>query len=203
MWPLLFCSIMGFAIIADRLWAFSWTYLNFRSFLKQLKHHLKSLDAYQRPHFLKNDFASATFIANIYYDYIDASYEKRSEALKREGMRHLEELGMRLKVLSIIAQIAPLLGLLGTVTGLVASFQKIEMVGVSCQPLDFAGGIWEALITTVVGLSIGIPCLFAYQYFQAKIDRRAHEMTETVSQLDEVFTHASIKENEMETSLLT
>jgi biopolymer transport protein ExbB len=193
MWPLLVCSIIGFAIIADRVWAFTWTSLNFHYFLKKLKQHLKSVEPHHRPSFLKNDFASATLMANLYYDYLHEAPEKRSEALKREGFRHLEELGMRLKMLSIIAQVAPLLGLLGTVTGLVASFQQIQNMGSHFQPMDCAGGIWEALITTVVGLSIGIPCLFAYQYFQSIIDRRAHEMTEVVSQMDEVFTHVALK----------
>jgi biopolymer transport protein ExbB len=189
MWPLLFCSIIGFAIIADRMWAFTWTHLAFRRFVERLKLHLRSKSLRQRPSFLSTRPASASVITSVYYNYLDEPHAKRSEALKREGIRHLEELGIRLKLLAAIAQVAPLLGLLGTVTGLVASFQQIQTMGGRVQPMDLAGGIWEALITTVVGLSIGIPCLLAHQYFQAKIDGRAHEMTETVSELDEVFAH--------------
>jgi biopolymer transport protein ExbB len=189
MWPLLVCSIVGFAIIADRLWALSWTTLNFRTFIRRLKDHLKSPMRKMRPAFLSDRPASASVITDIYYDYLSQPLEKRSEALKREGLRHLDELGARLKLLAAIAQVAPLLGLLGTVTGLVASFQELQNLKGAVQPMNLAGGIWEALITTVVGLSIGIPSLLAHQYFQAKIDRRAHEMTETISELDEVFAH--------------
>ncbi len=189
MWPLLFCSIIGFAIIADRFWAFMWTQLNFRLFIRRLKVHLRSSCARQEPVFLPNRPASASIITHIYYNYLNEPHPKRAEALKREGVRHLEELSVRLKLLAAIAQVAPLLGLLGTVTGLVSSFQEIQILAGRVQSMDLAGGIWEALITTVVGLSIGIPCLLAHQYFQAKIDRRAHEMTETVSELDEVFAH--------------
>jgi biopolymer transport protein ExbB len=189
MWPLLFCSIIGFAIIADRFWAFAWTHLAFRRFINKLKAHLRSKTARKRPACLSSRPASASVITAIYYDYLKEPHAKRAEALKREGLRHLEELAVRLKMLAAIAQVAPLLGLLGTVTGLVASFQQIQTMGGRVQPMDLAGGIWEALITTVVGLSIGIPCLLAHQYFQAKIDQRAHEMTETVSELDEIFAH--------------
>lgn len=189
MWPLLVCSIVGFAIIADRFWALCWTALNFRAFIKRLKDHLKAPTRSTRPLFLTNRPASASVITDVYYDYLDQPILKRAEALKREGFKHLEELGARLKLLAAIAQVAPLLGLLGTVTGLVASFQELELVKGAVQPMNLAGGIWEALITTVVGLSIGIPSLLAHQYFQAKIDRRAHEMTETISELDEIFAH--------------
>ena len=189
MWPLLVCSVLGFAIIADRLWALCWTALDFRAFIKRLKDHLKSNIRETRPIFLTDRPASASFITDVYYDYLDQPVLKRAEALKREGFRHLEELGARLKLLAAIAQVAPLLGLLGTVTGLVASFQELELLKGAVQPMNLAGGIWEALITTVVGLSIGIPSLLAHQYFQAKIDRRAHEMTETISELDEIFAH--------------
>lgn len=189
MWPLLICSIIGFAVISDRLWALAWTSLNFRRFSKRLKSHLKGPQANEVPTFLTSRPASASLIVRIYYYYLNEPYAKRAEALKREGTQHLEELGSRMKLLSAIAQVAPLLGLLGTVTGLVAAFYKIEALGGHVQPMDLAGGIWEALITTVVGLSIGIPCLLAHHFFQAKIDERAHEMTHTVSELDEVFAH--------------
>lgn len=192
MWPLLVCSILSFAIIADRSWAFAWTCLNFRKFLQMIKAHLASKQVRKCPTFLTQRPASVSLITQIYYDYLQEPHAKRSEALKREGVQHLEELGSRLKLLSAIAQVAPLLGLLGTVTGLVAAFYKINAMGGNVQPMDLAGGIWEALITTVVGLAIGIPSLLGYQYFQAKIDRRAHEMNQIVSQLDEVFAHDEV-----------
>lgn len=74
-------------------------------------------------------------------------------------------LGKRLGVLSMIVQLAPLLGFLGTVTGMIAAFQRIQEMaaaGAQAGPGDLAGGIWEALITTAVGLMIAIPAFVAH-----------------------------------------
>lgn len=191
MWPLMLCSIIGMAIIFDRCWALLRSSLDFHKFIESLTVHLRSTHAREVPRCLKDRPASASIVARLYYKYLGENVAKRNEALKREGVRHLENLGHRLKMLAAIAQVAPLLGLLGTVTGLVVAFYQIEALGGRVQPTDLAGGIWEALLTTVVGLSIGIPCLLAHQFIQAQIDRRAHEMTETVSELDEVFAHSN------------
>ena len=189
MWPLMVCSIIGLAIIMDRAWILTWTALNFRAFMARLKNHLSSANAQELPSFVKNRPASASEVVRTYYQYLKDTPQKRDAALKREGTGHLEALGARLKMLSAIAQVAPLLGLLGTVSGLVAAFYKIQSMGGHVQPTDLAGGIWEALLTTVVGLSIGIPCLLAHQYIQAQIDKRAHQMSQTASELDEVLSH--------------
>jgi biopolymer transport protein ExbB len=200
MWPLLACSLIGLAVILDRAWVLGWTATRFGGLMSKLKKHINGPNAFVSPNFLPRRLTSAGHIARIYYDYIQAPIAQRNEALRREGIRHLEFLSARIRLLAAIAQVSPLLGLLGTVTGLVAAFQSIETLGGRIQPTDLAGGIWEALITTVAGLSIGIPCLLAQQFFQAQIDKRAHEMTQTVSELDEVFAHtqASKKFNSVE-----
>ncbi|HQU08792.1 MAG TPA: MotA/TolQ/ExbB proton channel family protein, partial [Opitutales bacterium] len=189
MWPLMLCSVVGLAVVCDRAWVLIGTSQRFGAFIQRLKAHLHSNQARQRPQWLSKRPTSAGIVTDLYYRYLEAPVAKRNEALKREGMRHLEDLGCRLRLLAAVAQVSPLLGLLGTVTGLVAAFASIEALGGRVQPTDLAGGIWEALITTVVGLTIGIPCLLAQQFFQAKIDRRAHEMTQAVSELDEAFAH--------------
>ncbi len=187
MWPLLGCSVLGMAAILDRLWLYIKTYINFREFIQDLKVHLRSRNRGSIPNSLKNKEAPVAKITKIYYEYLNYPPKKRNEALRREGAKDIENMSKRLRLLSSIAQVSPLLGLMGTVTGLVGSFYNIETLGGRVQPSDLAGGIWEALITTVAGLCVGIPCLLAYQYFQALIDKRAHQMTETVSELDEVL----------------
>jgi biopolymer transport protein ExbB len=72
----------------------------------------------------------------------------------------------RLTGLSVIAQVAPLLGLLGTVTGMIQTFQQIQDLQGQVNPSVLAGGIWEALITTAAGLTVAIPALVGYLYFR-------------------------------------
>ena len=77
----------------------------------------------------------------------------------------------RLTGLSVVAQVAPLLGLLGTVTGMIAAFQRIQDLQGQVNPSDLAGGIWEALITTAAGLTVAIPALVGYLYFRQRSQR--------------------------------
>lgn len=83
-------------------------------------------------------------------------------------MAHLEHY---LPILGAIAQVAPLLGLLGTVTGMIEVFQGIEALGGRISVQDISGGIWKALLTTACGLGVGIPSLLAVHYFNRRVDR--------------------------------
>ena len=78
-----------------------------------------------------------------------------------------------LRWLSTLAQVSTLLGLLGTVTGLVQAFQVIQTKSATTSapvsPGDLAGGVWEALITTVAGLTVAIPTILAYNYFASRV----------------------------------
>ena len=94
--------------------------------------------------------------------------EKISEVsiLVNKEMDKLEKL---LPSLDIIAQISPLLGLLGTVIGMISSFNQLELGGTTVDPSVLAGGIWTALLTTAVGLIVAIPALISHHFFEKKI----------------------------------
>jgi biopolymer transport protein ExbB len=83
-----------------------------------------------------------------------------------------------------------MLGFLGTVTGMVSAFQTIEAHGGMANPASLAGGIWEALVTTVFGLAVGIPAYALYNYFVTRVARFVHEMEVTTTEfLDLVEQH--------------
>jgi len=95
------------------------------------------------------------------------------DSIETTALYEIPTLEKNLHFLSTIAHISPLLGLLGTVTGLVRCFYIIEKKASSfgvVNPSDLAGGIWEALITTVAGLCIAIPAYIAYNYFVNKVN---------------------------------
>jgi biopolymer transport protein ExbB len=85
----------------------------------------------------------------------------------------------------VLASLSTLMGLLGTVSGLVGCFQRIAAAGGQFQPGDLAAGIWEALITTVFGLVIAIPATALYHYFDHRVDGVTRRMSMMVSYLDE------------------
>lgn len=186
MWPLLACSIIAAAIIADRLLYFLRIRLDYPSFLSQLKDLLRGgkrkeaiLLCRRHPHPVPR--IAEQYLKEVKNDTL------RDEILKREGSYALEQVEARLKGLAALTHIAPLLGLLGTVTGLVAAFHRIEILGGQVQPGDLAAGIWEALITTVFGLVIAIPCMGAYHGFENWADQIARRMQFVVSELNEFF----------------
>jgi biopolymer transport protein ExbB len=86
-------------------------------------------------------------------------------------------------VLGTIAAIAPLIGFLGTVTGMIKAFIQIQTLGGNVDASVLAGGIWEALITTAAGLSIGIPTLIVYNWLQGKVEHHVFEMQESSTEL--------------------
>jgi biopolymer transport protein ExbB len=76
-----------------------------------------------------------------------------------------------LRALELVALIAPLLGLLGTVLGMIAAFRALETAGASADPAVLAGGIWEALLTTAAGMAVAVPAAVALTYFEAVVER--------------------------------
>lgn len=186
MWPLLACSIIGVAIIVERaiyFWRLRLNYEEFRSQIKQLLGRGKVKEALgfcvKHPNPIPK--IAEQYLKNLSEDAL------RNEILKREGSFALEKVETRLRALAAITHIAPLLGLFGTVTGLVTSFHQIELLGGQVQPGDLASGIWEALITTVFGLLIAIPCMAAFHGFESAADRISRRMQFIISELDELF----------------
>lgn len=113
----------------------------------------------------------------------DMAPEKRKEELLITGAKEMKGLEKHLWFLSLIADIAPLLGLLGTVTGMVKAFMKIEEFGGRVDASLLAGGIWEALITTVAGLSVAIPTMVAYHYLERMVSEFSDLLREVMTRM--------------------
>lgn len=113
-------------------------------------------------------------------------------ALTREGAEaetarvaraELIQLRSGLRALELIATIGPLLGLLGTVTGMISAFQALQEAGTRADPATLAGGIWEALLTTAAGMAVAIPVSMALTWFESVIDRLRHEMEDAATRI--------------------
>ncbi len=121
----------------------------------------------------------------------DRGRQEIREAIEEAGLQEVPRLEKNLGSLATIAHISPLLGLLGTVTGMVSTFQIIQQKAQAMHPVDpsvLAQGIWEALITTVAGLIVAIPSFVAYNYFVAKVASLVHEMEVSAVDLVNVLT---------------
>jgi biopolymer transport protein ExbB len=189
-WPIVLCSLLTVALAGERFYVFWSARIQYDAFIGRLRKDLR-LCPLKRPDWLQDHKAPVERITSMYFDYIREPAPLREEAIKREGNRMLLDLERGLTPLGTIAQISPLLGLLGTVFGLVMSFYAIEQQGGQVQVSDMAGGIWEALTTTVAGLLVGILALLAHQYFSARVERTANRMSCIVSELDEMLLRHS------------
>ena len=105
------------------------------------------------------------------------------EEVSRLSQERLEYYESNLDTLKVIAMVAPLLGLLGTVFGMIDAFQQMELAGNNINPSTLSGGIWEALLTTAVGLSVAIPTVLFESYFRATNEKLKINIEHSVTKL--------------------
>lgn len=177
MFPIGLCSIVALATFLERMWSLRRDRVVPQSFsieLIELVRQERWGDALTLCR--KRDAA----IARILEVALEARSEPRSlikERVEEVGRREAAELERYVPVLGTIASISPLLGLLGTVGGMILTFQVIEAQGVG-EVGALAGGISQALITTFAGLSVGIPALVANRYVLARVDALVIDLEE-------------------------
>lgn len=184
--PLLLCSIAAFAIIAERFWTLQkkkiippnlvstvWKQFREQTFDQEALKRLKAGSALGR--------VLAAGLVNLQHER-----EIMKEAIEETGRHVVHEMERYLNALGTIASISPLLGLLGTVIGMIKVFNTITTSGVGNASL-LAGGISEALITTAAGLVVAIPTLMFYRYFRGLIEEYVVRMEEEALKLVEVI----------------
>lgn len=186
MWPLLLCSIISLAIIAERFWSLQSKRIAPRNLVTQVWQWQKSgeLDA-ERMQLLRVGSPLGRILAaglmNMRHDR-----EVMKESIEEVGRHVVHELERFLNTLGTIASISPLLGLLGTVIGMIKVFAVITTQGVG-NPSVLAEGISEALLTTAAGLTVAIPSLMFYRYFQGKVDELVVTMEQEALKMVEVM----------------
>jgi biopolymer transport protein ExbB len=188
--PILLCSFFSLTIILERLFF----YFSFRANtliiistvldLVRKNKITEAIDACDKKPFY------ATNILKAGLSRYQASQEVIKEAMENASLYEVPKLERNLNFLSTIAHISPLLGLLGTVVGLVKCFYVIEQKTASVglvNPSDLAGGIWEALLTTVAGLCVAIPTYIMYNYFVHRVNLATLESERAATELLEIL----------------
>lgn len=111
----------------------------------------------------------------------DLSPEALREEVQRAGEAELSALESHLRGLEVIGTLAPLLGLLGTVLGMIRAFMRLEEAGARVDASLLSGGIWEALLTTAVGIAVAIPAMAALAWLESQVDRVRHTLSDVVT----------------------
>ena len=179
MWPILLCSIATMAIIIERTYRYYKIRKDFSDIVPSLKKILNRENAAEAIKFCEGKSGLLAHVLGKAITLRNAGPNDREIIIANAGSRLVRNLEQYLRALAIIGNIAPLLGLLGTVVGMIKAFIKIQTLGGRVDASVLAGGIWEALITTAAGLSVAIPALIAYYYFEGTAHDIAMETKDT------------------------
>lgn len=183
MWPILFCSIISVAIILERLYHFHRIRINIPEFFTTIRGLLQKKKVEEALNLCQKTLAPIARILACGIQNHKKDVQDQEKSISRVGSWEVRGLEKHLRGLAIIGNITPLIGLLGTVVGMIKAFAKIQELGGSVDASVLAGGIWEALLTTAAGLTVAIPTLVAYHYFEGKIDNMSCWMKEVASEL--------------------
>lgn len=177
MWPLLFCSLLGLAVILERLWTLQRAHVNTRKLMTAVLGALRDEGVDGAKAICTKTRGPIAAILHSGLLRANKGPEAVEKAIESAGAIEMSFLERGLVVLSTISNVAPMLGFSGTVSGMIHAFQAIAAAEQVSAKL-VATGISEALITTLTGLLIAIPVQAAHNYFVSRIDRFVMEMEE-------------------------
>lgn len=174
MWPLLAASVAALAIVIERslvLYGCSFPDAKFEKLLHEAVKtgDMAALSAHMQKSALVRNFASLL---------VSKTAGDRENALRTEGELVIARLEARLSLLALLARLSPLMGLLGTILGMITTFSHIADTRTGVDMAMLAGGIWQALLTTAAGLIIAIPSLFFLSLFRNRVQRAARVLNQ-------------------------
>ena len=172
MWIILLCSLVALTIVFERLLTLRTKQVAPENLRQQIIDLVRSKKITPEKIDVVRDHSPLGVVFAAGLSNLKYGPEAMREALEEQGKQTVHKLGRYLNTLGTIASITPLIGLLGTVIGMIKVFTAITVSGVG-DPTVLSGGISEALITTAAGLSVGIPCLMFYRHFRGRISELA------------------------------
>ena len=190
--PIALCSVIALTVFLERLWALQRQRVLPVQFISLLKKAVREGRWERARSLCDSNESTVSRVARAGLRYINRRREIVRDALQEAGRREISYLERFLPALGAIASIAPLLGLLGTVTGMIKVFGRVAEEydkGGDVNAGMLANGIWEALITTAAGLTVAIPAFLMFRFLMSRIDRYVVELESFSSELTDVIVH--------------
>ena len=186
MFPLLLCSVLALAIIIERFWTLRLSRLAPKSMVQDLWASIRKKELNARK--IKELKEAAPLGRILAAGLVNAKHgrEIMKESIQEEATQVVHEMERFLTALCTVAVITPLLGLLGTVIGMIKVFAQLQLEGAG-NAAALAGGISEALITTAAGMTVAIPALIFHRYFLRRVDEIVVGMEQESLRLVEVL----------------
>jgi biopolymer transport protein ExbB len=187
MYPIFFSSLLAIAIFFERMFYLKSIKTSTRKFGNRISDLIRKGNINFAISACRKNISPISQIILAALLKHGSSRDEIKEVIEDTARQEVTILERNLPILATIANIAPLLGLLGTVFGMIKAFQVVSVVGVG-NPEALAGGISEALLTTAFGLSVAIPTIVAYNYLAHRVDRQIKEMESTSIEILELLT---------------
>ena len=182
MFPILLCSFLSLAIFFERLFVLRRTKIIPPRFLRELQECWQRGEYHAVIPLCHQSDSSLTRILEAGFRRFDLGLLETERAIEAAGQHEVSLLTSHLRLLGAVAAITPMIGLLGTVTGMIQAFENIAQSGTG-NPNLMASGIAEALTTTAAGLIVAIPSLAAYHFIRGRIDRLVYDIEEIATRL--------------------
>lgn len=173
---ILFCSILAGAVFLERITYFHRATIRVGEFMRGLGNLLQRRAFAEALHECAGTPGPVARVIHSAILRYDAPRTELKDIVQEAGQLEVPRLERRLGILATIACIAPLIGLLGTVTGLIEAFVNISTQSGFASTTDIASGIYQSLLTTAAGLVVAIPCAVAYGYLSARVNTLMHDM---------------------------
>ncbi|MBA3017129.1 MAG: MotA/TolQ/ExbB proton channel family protein [Proteobacteria bacterium] len=169
--PILFCSVMALAIFLERLIRFGRMRSRGAGLAEKIAHLLKKGEDPKAYELAGSSNSPMGRILRQAIEVKDHGREILETVIVHATDEEVRGLSRYIQTLGTIGNIAPLLGLLGTVIGMIKAFMVIQQMGGKVNAAVLAGGIWEAMLTTALGLSVALPTMVAHSYLISRVDR--------------------------------
>ncbi len=181
-----FCSVLALTIFIERLFHFHRAQIDTEKFMAGIRNIIKKGKITEAISICDETPGPVAHIVKAGLLKHDDQKEEIKESIEDAGLHEVPRFEKNLVVLATIAHVTPLLGLLGTVTGMIKAFMRIQDISAKAgivNPADLAGGIWEALVTTAAGLTVAIPAYVAYNYLVSRVDSLVLDMEKSATEL--------------------
>jgi biopolymer transport protein ExbB len=195
MWPIAFLLVFGVAIALERLYTLSQAAIDATGFFEQLEAAMRTGGSKQAAQLCSETQGPVASVIHAGLLRIHRGVDNVEKAVENAGAVQMAFLERGMVWLSTVANLAPMVGFLGTVSGMIGAFQAIKVAG-DVEPSLVAGGISEALITTAAGLIVGIIIQFCYNFFASRIDKIIADMQEHTAGFIDVLIELELKANE-------
>jgi biopolymer transport protein ExbB len=192
MYPLLISALIALTVILERFYVFFRVYQTPEGFARNVLELVRKRELQQADQLCKQGATPVASVLSAGIEHFENPVEEMELAMKNRAEDWMPRMEKRIDIIDTVITAAPLMGLLGTITGMMNSFRVLSEKGVN-EPNAITGGVAEALIATATGLVIALLCLVAYNYLSTRVRNFIYEIESVASQLAEARMAAERK----------